>query len=62
MKKEATSGEMFETPIGTKHSRIQIYTIKDYFDGKMPDLPQTSNIMQVPKPEQKKKAGRQTTL
>ncbi len=62
MKKEAASGEMFETPIGTKHPRIQIYTIKDYFDGKMPDLPQISNIMQVPKPEQKKKAGTQTTL
>lgn len=53
MKKEASSGGIFETPVGTKHPKIQIYTIRDYFSGKMPNLPQIANTMQVPTPEKK---------
>ena len=61
MKKEATSSGIFKTPAGTRHQRIQIYRIKDYFDGRMPDLPQIDSMMQVPIPE-KRQSGIQTTL
>lgn len=61
MKKEAASGGIIETPVGTKHPKIQIYTIKDYFEGRLPDLPQITNVMQAQTPE-KRKTGRQTTL
>ena len=61
MKKEAASSEVFETPLGTKHQKVQIYTIGDYFAGRVPDLPQISNIMQVPSPE-KRHTGKQTTF
>lgn len=62
MKKEASLGGMTETPLGTRHPRIQIYTIKDYFDGRTPDLPQISSMVQVPNLGNMKQAGRQTTL
>ena len=53
MRKEASSGGIFETPVGTRHPKIQIYTIKDYFEGRLPELPQISNIIQAPIPEKK---------
>ncbi len=61
MKKEAASGGMTQTPLGTEHPKIQIYTIMDYFDGRLPNLPQISNIMQVPVTE-KRQSGRQSVL
>ncbi|MDE0090095.1 MAG: DNA methyltransferase [Thaumarchaeota archaeon] len=53
MRREASSGGIFETPVGTRHPKIQIYTIRDYFEGRLPDLPQVSDIMQAPTPERK---------
>ena len=61
MRREAATGGIFETPLNTTHQKIQIYTIKDYFNNKVPDLPQISNIMQSPVME-KKQTGTQTTL
>lgn len=61
MKKEATLGGVFETPLGSTHPKIQIYTIRDYFDKVSPDLPQFSNIIQVPVQE-KINTGKQTKL
>jgi len=48
MKREASTGGIFETPVGTKHPKIQIYTINDYFNGRLPDLPQISNLLEIP--------------
>jgi len=62
MRREASSGGVFETPVGTRHPRIQIYTVRDYFDGKMPDLPQVSSIMHTPIQEKRQVTGRQSTL
>ena len=61
MKKEASSGGIVETPVGTRHPKIQIYTIGDYFEGKLPDLPHVTSMMQSPAPERRKE-GRQATL
>jgi len=47
MKREASTGGIFETPVGTKHPKIQIYTIRDYFDGRLPDLPQIQNLLDL---------------
>ncbi len=47
MKKEAASSGMTEMPLGTKHPKIQIYTIKDYFDGRLPNLPQINNVVSI---------------
>ena len=35
---------MTETPLCTKHPKIQIYTVNDYFDGRLPNLPQINNV------------------
>ncbi len=61
MKKEAASSGMTETPLGAKHPKIQIYTVRDYFDGRLPNLPRINSIMQAPVPE-KKRVGKQTTF
>ena len=42
MRREATAGGMFETQVGTRHPRIQIFTVRDYFDGRQPDIPDMS--------------------
>ena len=55
-------GGIFETPLGTKHQKIQIYTIQDYFEGRRPDLPQLSNMLQASGLGAKRTVGRQTTL
>ena len=62
MKKEASTGGIFETPVGTKHPKIQIYTIKDYFDGRLPDLPQISKLLDSPTLEKIENKGTQLTL
>jgi len=46
MRKEAATGGFFESAIGTKHQKISIYTAKDYFDGKKPDIPPLGNMLQ----------------
>ena len=61
MRTEAAAARMYETPVGTKHPRLQIYTIGDYFAGRAPDLPKVSDVMQVPAFE-RTPGGRQTEL
>ena len=61
MRKEAASDGVYETPVGTQHPRIQIYTISDYFAEKRPDLPRINDIMQVPNQERVVR-GKQVTL
>lgn len=61
MRKEANTSRMFETPVGTKYPKIQIYTINDYFEGRRPNLPHITDILQTPMPE-KRYAGKQITL
>jgi len=62
MRKEASTGGIFETPLGTKHPKIQIFTIKDYFDGRHPDLPQISNMFRSPDVETMQNKSKQLTL
>lgn len=62
MKREASTGGIFETPLGTKHPKIQIYTINDYFDGRLPDLPQIQNLLDSPNVERTQSKGIQQTL
>ena len=62
MKREASTGGIFETPVGTKHPKIQIYTIKDYFDGRLPNLPQIHNLLELPNLEKIENKGMQLTL
>ena len=47
MKHAAAASQMFETPVGVRHPRIQIYTIADYFAGRAPDLPRPSYDMRA---------------
>jgi len=46
---EAVSSGFFETPLGQKFPRVQIYTIEDYFAGRHPDLPNlvTQNMEKI---------------
>lgn len=39
MKKEVASGDMIEASLDRSYPQFQIYTIKDYFEGRKPDLP-----------------------
>lgn len=48
MRKEAATGGVFETPLGNRHPKIQIYTVADYFGGHVPDLPGVSDAGQAP--------------
>jgi len=49
MVREAARGGMFETMVGTRHQRIQIFTISDYFDGRQPDIPNIVYALKQPR-------------
>ena len=57
MRREAAAGGMFETQVGTKHPRIQIFTVRDYFDGRQPDIPDIAYEPSPPRFKLGTKAG-----
>ncbi len=61
MKEAAATTGIFDTPLGEKYPKLQIYSISDYFDGTVPKLPSLEDFVKAPqsKPEPK---GKQTTL
>lgn len=61
MKKAASDGDMVDTPLGSSYPKIQIFTIKDYFDGKQPNLPNLSQSFLAAQLE-KIEGGKQTTI
>ena len=64
MRREAASGGMVETQLGTRHMKIQIFTMRDYFAGRRPDIPGMSYAMGQPRFRRHSGAGggRQTRL
>ena len=64
MRREAASGGMVETQLGTRHMKIQIFTMRDYFAGRKPDIPGMSYAMGQPRFRRHSGArgGRQTRL
>ena len=61
MQREADDCEQVTTPVGTKHPKIQIYTIQKYFDGVPVDLPNLRYVTESPT-DVPKKSGKQTSL
>lgn len=57
----AAKGGVYTTPFGIKYPKVQIYTIRDYFDGKKPNIPNMVDDMKVQR-QNKPKSGIQTTL
>lgn len=43
----ATRAGIIKTPLGAEYPKIQIYTIQDYFDDKIPKLPTREDYLQV---------------
>ena len=60
MKEAAAKAGIFETPLGEKYPKLQIYSILDYFNGIVPKLPSLEDFVKAPK--SKKDFGIQTTL
>lgn len=61
MIREVADRGMVSTPIGVEYPRIQIYTMRDYFDGRQPKLPDLSPAFLVAQIE-KMESGRQVKL
>ena len=60
MKEAAAKAGIFETPLGQKYPKLQIYSISDYFNGIMPKLPSLADFVKAPKPS--RDTGVQTTF
>lgn len=58
MKIEAASSGFYDSPWGTKHSRLQILTIADLFTGKKVDMPPTGDLRTFKKAPKVPKLGK----
>ena len=62
MRVEAASADFYVSPWGTKHPKLQIFTIKELLDGKRVDYPAGGHtnvtFKKAPKAKTEKKSGK----
>jgi len=62
MKEAAITAGYFETPLGEKYQKLQIYTISDFFNGVIPKLPSMIDFVISQRTSKMRDKGTQTTL